>query len=129
MIPYAGGESPGVEVRQPSDVSKLEGAPASFKTFISGVVKKLKAKATCDAAAVGVTVAAVRPDGYAAGGVNDCGGYQALWAEVDGNWQEIAGTQDVWECSLLKRYRVPSDLSGEKCYDPGAKKLRDYQQV
>ncbi|MGN6523945.1 MAG: hypothetical protein ACTHMZ_12215 [Actinomycetes bacterium] len=130
VIAYAGGESPGVEVHQPSDVSKLDGAPESFKKFVAGIVRKLTSTTapTCDAAAVGVIVEAVRADGYATGGVNDCGGYHALWATVGGQWKEIAGTQDIWECPMLQRYDVPSDIAGDKCYDPEAKEVRDYRQ-
>ena len=116
LIGYAGGESPGVTVQSRADARKLNGAPASFKRFVGDLAEKLKAETSCDDAAVGVTVQTLRTDGYADGAVNDCGGYRALWAIVDGRWKEIEGTQDTWDCAVLKRYTVPSDVVGDSCY-------------
>lgn len=116
LIGYAGGESPGVTVQKRADTRKLDGAPASFKKFIGDLAEKVVSESSCDSAAVGITVETLRTDGYAVGGVNDCGGYQALWAIVDGHWKEIFGTQDTWDCAVLKRYTVPSDVVGETCY-------------
>ena len=48
------------------------------------------------------------PAGFAVGGVNDCGGYAALWGRKDGAWKELIGTQDAWLCSDLKKYGVPA---------------------
>jgi hypothetical protein len=129
LIAYAGGESPGVEVRKPADVDKLEGAPDAFKTFVGDAVRRLVADSTCSDAYVGITVEFLRTDGYAVGGVNDCGGYAALWAVVDGEWKEIAGTQEAWECKVLERYQVPSDIVGDTCYDYDAQKERHYEQA
>ncbi|HET8717109.1 MAG TPA: hypothetical protein VFM50_05105 [Nocardioidaceae bacterium] len=128
LLAYAGGESPGIEVRTPADVRNLRGAPADFRRFIARTVRALKAESTCDPAAVGIFVQTVRTDGYAVGAVDDCGGYQVLWTVVDGRWQQVAGTQDGWRCALLRRYRVPSDVSGTKCYDAEQGTTRDYQQ-
>lgn len=129
LIAYAGGESVGVEVQDRADAAKLHGAPASFKRFIGRTAQRLADQATCDGAYVGVTVEVLRTDGYAAGGVNDCGGYAALWAIVDGRWKEIGGTQDMWRCRLLEKYGVPSDVAGDKCYDATTKKVRKYRQA
>jgi hypothetical protein len=129
LIAYAGGESPGVEVRKPADVDRLEGAPDAFKTFIGDTVRRLVANSTCSDGYVGVTVEFLRTDGYAVGGVNDCGGYAALWAVVDGQWKEIAGTQEAWECKVLERYEFPSDVVGDTCYDYDAQKERHYEQA
>ncbi len=132
LITYAGGESAGVEVHQSSDTKDLRGAPRTFRTFIGQTAQALRSSATCDEAAVGVTVQAIRTDGYAIGGVSECGGYAALWAVVDGDWQEIAGTQDSWDCAVLKRYQVPSELllGNETCYDyDGDHAEHDYHQA
>jgi hypothetical protein len=129
LIAYAGGESAGVEVRKPADVEKLDGAPDSFKAFIGDIVRRLLADSTCSDGYVGVNVQILRTDGYAVGGVNDCGGYAALWAVVDGQWKEIAGTQEAWECKVLEQYEVPSDVVGTTCYDYDAQKERHYEQV
>lgn len=129
VIAYAGGESPGVEIQVPGDVRNLTGAPASFKKFIRAGVTELQADSTCGDGFVGITVEFLRTDGYAAGGVNDCGGYAALWAVVDGDWTEIAGTQEAWDCAILEQYAVPSDIAGDSCYDYVKQKERHYQQA
>jgi hypothetical protein len=118
-----------VEVTNRAQASRLRGAPADFKQFIGETAEKLSQGTTCEGAYVGVTVELLRTDGYALGGVNDCGGYAALWAVVDGSWKEIGGTQDMWGCRRLERYQVPSDVAGKKCYDATAKKVRAYHQA
>ena len=117
LIAYAGGESPGVEVRARGDAKNLRGAPEAFKRFIARTAQQVADASSCSDGYIGVTVATLRTDGYAVGGVNDCGGYAALWATVDGQWQEIAGTQEAWDCAVLERYAVPSDVVGTTCYD------------
>lgn len=115
LISYAGGESPGVTVHHRAGVSKLRGAPASFKRFVGDLVARLQRDAGCDAA-VGVTVETLRTDGFAVGGVNECGGYAALWAVVDGRWKQVEGAQELWDCRILRRYHFPSDVAGNRCY-------------
>lgn len=126
LIAYAGGESPGVEVHTRVDAKNLRGAPEAFKRFIGRTAQEVADASSCSDGYVGVTVATLRTDGYAVGGVNDCGGYAALWATVDGRWKEIAGTQEAWDCAVLERYAVPSDVVGTTCYDYDAQKERDY---
>jgi hypothetical protein len=129
LLAYAGGESPGVQVHRRADVRNLHGAPAAFKQFIARTAERLAKESTCDDAAVGVTVETLRTDGYAIGGVNDCGGYAAMWAVVDGRWKEIQGTQDSWECRILHRYHVPSDVAGTSCYNYKTGKAHHYSQA
>jgi hypothetical protein len=128
LISYAGGESPGVQVQERADAKKLRGAPADFKRFIGALAQRLADTSDCAKAYVGVTVETLRTDGFAVGGVNECGGYQALWVVVDGHWKEVQGTQDSWGCAGLKRYAVPSDVVGDTCYDYGDQKEREYHQ-
>lgn len=128
LIVYAGGESPGVEVQKRADAKNLRGAPKAFKRFIGNKAQRLADHSTCGDGYVGVTVERVRTDGFGVGGVNDCGGYVALWAVVDGRWKEIAGTQDIWNCGVLKRHVVPSSIAGDRCYDVRAHRLRHYHQ-
>jgi len=129
LLAYAGGESPGVVVRVPSDAVRIDGAPASFQAFIATTVEQLAAGATCDPQYVGVTVEFLRTDGYASGGVDDCGGHAALWALVDGSWAEVAATQDAWSCDVLERYGFPSDVVGDTCYDYAAQEERPYHRA
>jgi hypothetical protein len=128
LIVYAGGESPGVEVQSRADAKQLSGAPRSFKRFIGRKAQRLSDRSTCSHAYVGVTVERVRTDGFAVGGVNDCGGYAALWAVVHGHWKQIQGTQEIWSCAVLKRHRVPSSVAGNTCYDYRAQRARHYHQ-
>ncbi|MBF4160059.1 hypothetical protein [Nocardioides acrostichi] len=126
-IRYAGGEDPGPFIANSTQVAKLKGAPDDFKNFIGRVADDLQEQSSCQAD-VGVTVFDVRSDGFASGAISDCGGYQALWAKVGQEWKEIAGTQDIWTCSLLKEYAVPSDVAGNQCYVPGQSDLQKYRQ-
>ena len=105
----------------------MQGAPASFKHFIARTIRRLAADSTCEAPSE-VVVERLRTDGFATGGVNDCGGYQALWVQVDGRWQEVDGTQEMEGCGVLEQYRVPSDLVDGRCYDYDAQRQRDYRQ-
>lgn len=129
LIAYAGGESPGVTVSSRADARNLIGAPAAFRAFVADTAERIHERSTCTDGAVGVTVETLRTDGYAVGGVNDCGGYAALWAVVDGHWQEIAGTQDSWDCDVLERHRVPSEVVGTSCYDDVGQQQHRYQQA
>lgn len=129
LISYDDGESSGVSVESAADADQLEGAPDDFRTFIGDTAQELADASTCEDGFVGVTVTRLRTDGFAVGGVNDCGGYAALWAVVDGEWQEVEGTQEAWECAVLERYEVPSDVVGETCYDYDVNQERDYQQA
>lgn len=128
LIVYAGGESPGVQLHSWADRKDLRGAPKSFKRFAGHLAQRIADRSTCDGGYVGLTVERIRTDGYAVGGVNDCGGYAALWAVVDGRWKQIAGTQDVWGCRNLERHVVPSSIAGTTCYDYQAQRTRHYHQ-
>jgi hypothetical protein len=129
LISYAGGESPGAEVQNRADARRLAGAPRSFKRYIGTYAVRLNRNSTCSGEGyVGVTVERLRTDGFAVGGVNDCGGYMALWVKPHRHWKEVAGTQDSWDCKVLKRYSVPSSVVGTTCYDYANQKQRHYHQ-
>ena len=129
LIAYADGDSVGHEVLTTADANNLAHAPDSFKEFIGRTTERLTQGATCDGDYIGVTVQTLRTDGYAVGAVNQCGGYVALWAIVDGDWKEIAATQDLWSCAVLAQHRVPSDIAGDTCYDRAARAQISYQQA
>ncbi|MFB9314381.1 hypothetical protein [Nocardioides plantarum] len=132
LIAYAGGEAQPPLIENRADARRLTGAPKDFQDFIGRAAEKVNQRADCDGAAVGITVDALRTDGYAVGAVNECGGYAAMWAKVDGAWREIEGTQDTWDCAVLKQYRVPSDLllGSQTCFDYGGdKKEHAYHQA
>ena len=129
LISYEGDGSDPAEVRTTADANNLAGAPDSFKKFIGRTVERLTGNTTCEDGNVGVTVRTLRTDGYAVGAVNECGGYVAMWAIVDGDWKEIDATQDLWDCAVLAKYRVPSDIAGDSCYDDDAQAQHPYHQA
>lgn len=131
LITYAGGEAAGITVHSRDDVQQLRGAPRSFKRFVADTAATIVAGASCEGDFVGVTVDAVRTDGFASGGVNECGGYAALWAQVDGRWQEIQGTQDSWDCAVLEQYAFPSELllGNDTCFDAGDQHGHTYEHA
>ena len=128
LISYEGDGSDRAEVRTIADANNLAGAPDSFKRFVGRTAERLTRGATCEGGDVGVTVQRLRTDGYAVGAVNECDGYIALWAVVDGDWKEIDATLDLWDCAVLAKHRVPSDIAGDTCYDDAAQAQHPYQQ-
>jgi len=62
------------------------------------------------------------------GGSSDCGagGAAFIWAEIDGAWQEVAGTQNYYACSDLKKHAIPSTLVDGKCQDGSG--IQSYSQ-
>lgn len=129
LISYEGAGSARAQVRTTADANTLAGAPDSFKTFIGRTAERLNRGGTCHVDFVGVTMKALRTDGYAVGAVNGCsGGHVALWAIVEGGWREIDATQDLWDCAVLAEHRVPSDIAGDTCYDADAKAQHAYRQ-
>jgi hypothetical protein len=114
VITYPG---QGVEVVTDADVQKLTGTTADFRAFIAALAQKAVAAGTgCPDAFHGITVQKYSSAGYALGGVNDCGGYAALWVERDGVWQEGMGTQEAWDCDTLGYLQVPTSFAGE-CFN------------
>ena len=129
LISYDGDGSHPVEIRTTADADGLAGAPDAFKDFIGRTAERVAEDSSCDDGYVGVRVRTLRTDGYATGSVNDCGGYVALWAVVDGDWKEIDGTQDLWDCAVLTKHRVPTDVAGDVCYDRDVRAQQAYEQA
>lgn len=96
--------------RAPQVAKKLHGAPRGFKKYVRRTVRRLQAEADCSDAYVGVTVNRVRTDGFARGGINECGGYAVIWKKVDGRWREVLGTQEGWSCADLTRLSIPRSV-------------------
>ena len=129
LISYDGDGSHPAVVRTTADANHLAGAPSSFKQFIGRTAERLTGNTTCKDGNVGVTVRTLRTDGYAVGAVNECGGHAALWAIAHGHWKEIDATQDLWDCAVLAKYRVPSDIAGDSCYDGAAQAQHPYHRA
>jgi hypothetical protein len=115
----------GVTVQGPGDAAKLEGTSKAFRDFVLANLPQGSPDCTGGGS---ITVAAYRADGFAIGDVFECpGGYRAIWGTNGGSsWRELVGSQDVWSCKDLQRYRVPTSIAGDKCFANGG--LRDYRQ-
>lgn len=98
----------GVFVEHAGDADKLTGASESFKEFVASEAERLQAANECKAA-VGVTVQKIMGD-YARGGINECGGYVAVWGVEGGEWTELFGTQSALPCADLDKKGVPRAL-------------------
>jgi len=109
----------GVQVVKAADVRKLTGTSEAFRSFIAVTAKRAAADGrSCPDAFHGVTVEKYSTAGYAIGGVNYCGGYEALWVLEDGSWIQGMGTQDAWDCTTLRYLGVPRSFAG-KCFAEG----------
>lgn len=113
----------GVSITDPTQVDRLVGSPADFTAFVASIARPDQG---CEM--VEVTVYRVRTDGFAAGAFTSCGGYQTIWAAVDGRWQEVLGTQDIWTCADLQRFGIPDSVAGGECYDEGRREVIGYEQ-
>jgi hypothetical protein len=116
VIRFDQGDDHELFIEKASDVEKLTGTSAEFKAFIADQVANLTPPAGATDCAIGVGVAVYDPSGFARGGVNACGGYAALWGIQDGKWKELIGTQDLWACADLRKYKVPSTMA-DTCYE------------
>jgi hypothetical protein len=118
LVNYTDTNAAGLEVSSESDVDKLDGASDSFKDFIKDKIKKNGNSPSPCGNAYGIFVKKIYKDGFALGGEGQCGGAEKLWAKVSSQWQEIGGTQQGFDCSLLEQYKVPSAII-EQCIKNG----------
>jgi hypothetical protein len=117
VVTYPGN---GVMVSSPQESDKLTGTSVDFQSFIGDQARQAQESgAACPDAAHGVTVTKWSSAGYAVGDYNDCGGYQALWVDLDGTWVQGAGGNDVWNCTTLDYLAVPRDFAGECAAEAG----------
>ncbi|KAA1378287.1 hypothetical protein [Aeromicrobium fastidiosum] len=116
LISYVDSEDVGVMIAQPSDTSKLTGAPADFKAFIAAELGRLSPDQGCTEKPQ-ISVDQLDTGGWARGGtfVPQCGGSASLWAKDGGTWKEAWSGQSLVECSILQRYRFPSRIAGDQC--------------
>jgi hypothetical protein len=107
LVNYTATNAAGVELGSESDVDKLDGASDSFKDFIKDKIKKNGSSPSPCGNAYGIFVKKIYKDNFALGGEGQCGGAEKLWAKVSAQWQEIGGSQQGFDCSLLEQYKVP----------------------
>lgn len=55
-------------------------------------------------------------DGPKCSGVG--GGYTGFWADVNGTWQEVIGTQELPACTKFEQYHFPTAIVGDACAGP-----------
>lgn len=126
LVTYPGD---GVSVTVHNVETALKDTSPEFRAFITAKLHTLWVSGGsvpgCQDAAL-VSLTAYRADGFANAsnegmfGGDTCarGGNNALYAQVSGMWQEIAGTQSGYACTVLKKYRVPVDIAGSTCSGP-----------
>ncbi|HEY6935081.1 MAG TPA: hypothetical protein VI452_16900 [Marmoricola sp.] len=122
LVRYSGD---GVTVQRAADADRLHGTSPEFRRFV--VAHLPQGQADCGNGSI--TVKAWRADGFAVGDVFECpGGYRAIWGTAGGgSWRQLVGTQDVWSCSDLHRWSVPTSIAGDKCSADGG--LQEYRQA
>lgn len=117
---------PGISVRTAADVTKLTGADAGFRSFITAQLAAATARFG-DQCPVVITVDRYLADRLAEGGVLACGGYAALWVNKAGAWREAIGTQEAVRCAALRRAvggaTIPQGWNFGSCWD-GTKVIR-----
>jgi hypothetical protein len=111
----------GATIEKESDVSKLEGAPEDFTTFIAGLIEDVEVDEDCEYEPH-YAVDAIDPAGYASGGFSQCGGHYIIWARVAGQWREVLAGQDHPPCEDLSRLGIPKEILvggriGDTCFD------------
>jgi flagellar basal body-associated protein FliL len=120
MVTY----KPPVRLSNTDDTAKLTNAPESLRSFFAEAIDKdnlMMQSPDCHAV---IEVTQVYKQRYAVGstsseGSGDCiGGAAVLWGMANGEWMQIAGTQNVgFECDKLKTHKVPSAIAGTTCMD------------
>ena len=51
------------------------------------------------------------------------------WARVDGAWQEVVQTQELWPCRPLRSYGFPDQVVGTRCFDYDAGRAHGYHHA
>ncbi|CAN5698460.1 hypothetical protein BH11ACT8_BH11ACT8_33050 [soil metagenome] len=117
----------GVTVRLDS-VKRLHATSRDFRSFTrTRLVQLWKGSGTpprCRSKAL-VSVKRWRSDGWAridnegifGRGPCGSGGNRAIWRRHRGHWREILGTQELYSCDDLYRYRVPFRIADPTCYN------------
>lgn len=117
-----------LDISRPAMVGKLKGTSPAFKRFVAAQVRSMMNDRTCTDSAHTLSVYKYATNGYAAGGVTNCGGYAAIWGVRHSVWKQLIGTQDVFHCGQLHRNHVPVGLLNDgKCYIPGHTRLVTYR--
>lgn len=124
----------GVAVSMQSDLAKLTNAPASFKSYLNGLLEPATTSSTDDGCTFEITVKSIYKQQFAVGGTHSTGpgcgsGFATLWGDVDGSWKKIAGSQEsAFGCDNLVKYKVPSKIAGQTCINDSSPEGRPYIQ-
>lgn len=111
VVSYASGDNgDGVEISGDTDVDKLDGASDSFKVFVKQKIDSNSRRPSPCGNAYGLFVKQIYKDDFAVGAEKQCNNTQKLWAKISGSWTEIGASQDVFDCSTLEQYKVPSAI-------------------
>lgn len=128
--PADGGSTDGgVRIRTAQDTAKLVGAPDDLRGFLGWRVRASvaivndhlaargeKLPADCDVAAR-ITVWGVG-NGVATGREWWCNrvANEVIWVKKGDSWRVAARMRGGWECSVLRRYRIPPEIAAAVCW-------------
>lgn len=121
------GDGLNVTVKNVYNPSVAAGITPAFRGFLAKQLNTLWQRggsiAGCESSAL-IVLTVYSSVGYAAasdegmfGGACSRGGSGALYAQVKGSWQELAGSQGSYDCAELHRYTVPASIAGNTCTD------------
>lgn len=121
----------GMSVTPKNVETVLSATSPTFRAFITQHLRELWSKAGsvkgCEESAL-IVLASYHSDGWANAsnegmfGNDKCaaGGNSALYAQTDGTWKEIIGTQSGYSCSELTQHKVPTGIV-DSCLDSSGK--------
>lgn len=132
----------GLVIVKVADVNAMTNVSSQLKEFLKrtlsdklAMVQAEPVDASCGEPQVTITLKRVYKQQYATGGIStsagDCayGGAAYLWADVDGGWREIGGTQnDGFGCANLEKYKIPSEIAGTQCFASDGSGVKPYNQ-
>jgi hypothetical protein len=121
VIDYETDDESGVVLTTAADASRLTGAPADFRTFVTGQLAAATPGEGCTEKPQ-LYVSRIHTGGWASGGyfIPQCGGYATLWAKSGGAWKDVWSGQSLVECSTLTKYRFPASIAGPSCLEGDA---------
>lgn len=109
---------PYIDIKSPSDVTNLKGAPTDFKKFAGSYVTQLQKNDDGTCGPTFLAISTVYGDLYASGnvGADNCGGAGIMFAKVNGSWQKIFGGQQMIDCDTVNKYKITNKYI-DQCFD------------
>lgn len=124
-------------IRTMSDANQyMRGAPRALKGVVVKRAQKLIATSDCeDPSSVGVSMYTYTTSGYADGNEYYCGGDHIFLTDYGrgrrhgGRWRIVLATQTLLTCQFDRKYKMPSSLVGNTCWDTTSGTSQPYHQA